>query len=416
MKLFAAGLALLVAASAPSPQPSDFRYQRQLVAPPVAEADQACAVLDSDVFAHAAPALRDLRLFAEGHEVPYATTVSEPATPEAEPARVLNLATQGSSVVFDLVMPGHPYTEIELNLDAKDFLAAAKVSAGSEQLGSYTIFDLSSQHLGRNTTLHLQESSFTVLHVELMPIPSQGNPNALTTGSVRGATVPPSREEQTLYTIVARSTNFTQRGRQTVTTIALPSQVPVERVQFQMQPGKTVNFARPASVTARASEEGSRSESATGEILRVKITRGGREIEDEDLTIPFTIGANLQSAATVEVTVENGDDQPLPIAAVNLEMRQRKLCWQTSVASSPMLYYGDKTLSAPVYDYARIFPVSGRQAEATMRAEESNVLFHQMQGKRPLTDRYPQLLWLALIGVVGTLGLVALRSAMKLPK
>lgn len=415
MKWFA-GLALLVAASTPSPQPSDFRYQRQLTVPSAGGADQACAVLDSDVFAHAAPALRDLRLFADGREVPYATTVSEPATPEAEPARVLNLATQGNSLVFDLVMPGHPYTEIELNLDAKDFLAAAKVSAGSEELGSYTIFDLSSQHLGRNTTLHLQESTFPILHVELMPIPSQGNPHALTAGSIRGATIPPSREEQTLYTIVAHSTNFIQQGRRTVTTIALPPQVPVERVRFQMQTGKTVNFARTVRVTARASEEGSRSESATGEILRVKMTRGGREIEDEDLTVPFTIGANLQSAATVEVAVENGDDQPLPIAAVNLEMRQRKLCWQASAASSPVLYYGDKTLPAPVYDYARIFPVSGRLADATIRAEESNVLFHQTQAKRPLTDRYPQLLWLALIGVVGTLGLVALRSAMKLPK
>ncbi|WP_263419526.1 hypothetical protein [Terriglobus albidus] len=416
MKWFAAGLALLVASSAPSPQPSDFRYQRRLTAPSVAGADQACAVLDSDVFAHAAPALRDLRLFSGRQEVPYATTVSEPATPEAEPARVLNLAAQGHSVVFDLVMPGHPYTEIELNLDAKDFLAAAKVSAGGEVLGSYTIFDLSSQHLGRNTTLHLQESTFSILHVELTPITPQGNPHALTMGSVRGATIPPSREEQTLYTVVARSTNFTQQGRRTVTTIPLPPQVPVERVRFQMQTGKAVNFARTVRVTARASEEGSRSESATGEILRVKITRGGREIEDEDLTIPFTIGANLQSPATVEIAVENGDDQPLPIAAVNLEMRQRKLCWQTSVASSPVLYYGDKTLPAPVYDYARIFPVSGRQAEATIGAEENNVLFHQTQAKRPLTDRYPQLLWLALIGVVGTLGLVALRSAMKLPK
>jgi len=416
VKWFAAGLALLVAASAPSPQPSDFRYQRQVSAPSVSGADQACAVLDSDVFAHAAPALRDLRLFADGHEVPYATTVSEPATPEAEPARVLNLATQGNSVVFDLVMPGHPYTEIELNLAAKDFLAVAKVSASSEEIGSYTIFDLTSQHLGRNTTLHLQESTFPVLHVELMPISSQENPHALSTGSVRGATIPPSREEQTLYTTVASSTDFTQQGRRTMTTIALPPQVPVERVRFQMQTGKNVNFARTVRVTARASEEGSRSESATGEILRVKIARGGREIEDENLTIPFTIGANLQAPATVEISVENGDDQPLPLAAVNLEMRQRKLCWQASGASSPVLYYGDKTLSAPVYDYARIFPVSGRQAEATIRAEEVNALFHQTHAKRPLTDRYPQLLWLALIGVVGTLGLIALRSAMKLPK
>ncbi|WP_263408300.1 DUF3999 domain-containing protein [Terriglobus tenax] len=414
MKWFVAGLALL--AAAPSPQQSDFRYQRQLTVRSAGASDQACAVLDADVFSHAAPALRDLRLYASGREVPYATTVSEPATPDPEPARVLNLAKQGNAVAFDLAMPGHPYTDVELNLDVKDFLSTAKVTAGSAQLGSFTIFDLTSQKLGRSTTLHLQESTFPLLHVELTPIQTAGNLHELAVAEVKSATIPPSREAQTLYTSVARSTSVLQKGRQTVETIALPMQVPVERVRFALQPDFHGNFARRVTVTARAAEQGSRSESASGEILRVKMTRAGHEIEDEQLAIPFTIGANLQSPATVEVTVENGDDQPLPIASIELEMRQRRLCWPAGTAASPVLFYGYKGLPAPVYDYARLFAVGGRQTEATMRAEEPNPVYRETQEKRPLTERYPQLLWLALIGVVGTLGLVALRSAMKLPK
>lgn len=414
MKLFVAGLALVVAAGAPSPQPQDFRYQRQLAFP--GGADQACAVLDANVFTHAEPALRDLRLFDGSREVPYAITVSEPATPDDEPARVLNLTTRGNTVAFDLDMPGHPYTDVTLNLDARDFLASAKVTANHADLGTFTVFDLTNQKLGRSTTLHLQESNFPLLHVELMPIQSGGSQHTLTTAEVKSATVPPSREAQTLYTAVARSTNITQQGKQTLITIPLSTQVPAERIRFVFRSDFHGNFARTVTATARATEEGSRSESASGEILRVKINRAGHEIEDERLTIPFTIGANLQSAAMVQVTVENGDDQPLPITAVELEMRQRKLCWPAATAASPVLFYGDKGLEAPIYDYARLFRIGGHQVEATMRSEITSPDFRQTQAKRPLTERYPQLLWLALIGAIGTLGLVALRSAMKLPK
>ena len=43
------------------------------------------------------------------------------------------------------------------------------------------------------------------------------------------------------------------------------------------------------------------------------------------ISVAAILGANLQQPAKVDVAIENGDDQPLPIAAVRLEMRQRKL-------------------------------------------------------------------------------------------
>ena len=43
--------------------------------------------------------------------------------------------------------------------------------------------------------------------------------------------------------------------------------------------------------------------------------------------MPAILGSNMQGAATVEVAVDNGDDTPLPITAIRLEMRQRKICF-----------------------------------------------------------------------------------------
>ena len=48
-----------------------FRWQR-IVTPPAGQPlAPACVVLDADTFANAAPALRDLRLFQDGSELPY---------------------------------------------------------------------------------------------------------------------------------------------------------------------------------------------------------------------------------------------------------------------------------------------------------------------------------------------------------
>ncbi len=53
-----------------------FHWQRTITPPPKAPLAQACVVLDTQTFANAAPALRDLRLFQDGIELPYAVEES----------------------------------------------------------------------------------------------------------------------------------------------------------------------------------------------------------------------------------------------------------------------------------------------------------------------------------------------------
>ena len=408
--------------------PQFFRYQRAITL--TAGTGSMCVTIDPRIFPHAAPSLKDLRIYQlspgnQNREIPYAVTLSESAQEDSEPARVMNLGMRGRTIVFDLAMPARPYTEVALDLDGKDFLATATVSGLSEpnatastSLGDFTLFDLTSQHLSRNTTLRLQESSFPYLHIELNASPAPGSRSfAPTPGMVRGATVPPSREAQSVYAIAAETATITQRGRETVATFNLPERVPIERVSFTLAPDFKSNFSRDVRITDRpAGNPASSAETITGTILRVHLTQSGREIRQQQLSIPATLGSNLQSPATVEVAIQNGDDSPLPITAVQLEMRERKLCFDAPSAGPFTLFYGDSTLTAPRYDYARLFSPATPIHTAQLGPELPNSAYHPRPDTRPFTEQYPDLLWIVLLVVICALGVVAIHSSKRLPR
>jgi hypothetical protein len=379
------------------------------------------------VFAHASAALKDVRLFPRttvAREIPYAITLSEPAQPDAEPARVLNLGLRGRTITFDLKMPQRPYTEVVLDLAGRDFIATATVtgenSPGSDgtRLGEFTLFDLTTQHLSHSTTLPLQESSFPYLHVELdvSPAPGPVGPK-VSPQMVRGASVPPSREAQTLFALAAVTKAVTQRGKQTVAHFRLPERVPVERVTFELAPEFKGNFSRDVVVTDHAQGMSpSAGETIYGTILRVRLNQAGREIRQQQLSVAATLGSNLQSAAEVEVVVNNGDDQPLPITAVRLEMRERKLCFDASSLDPITLFYGDAALAAPQYDYARTFAASAVVYPAQVGPEQQNPVYTTRPDSRALTERHPELVWIIFLAVICALAVIAIRSTRHLPR
>jgi hypothetical protein len=431
MKAFLIALLLwqIADAAPPSPNPDYFRYQRSITQPTQPSATSptiACATLDGPIYAHSAPSLKDVRLYEGAREVPYAITLSESAEANSEPARVLNPGMANGHLVFLLEMPARPYTDVTLELNAHDFIATATVQ-GMEpadppelvKVGTYTLFDLTAQHLSRSTTLHLQESTFPKLRIELDLTPAPGAPPFITTPNmILGASVPPSREAQTLYTAVAETSAITQRGRQTVAHFRLPAHVPVERVTFALAPSFAGNFSRNVQVIGHTEGEPATAvETLTGNIQRVRINKGTpREIHQEQLSVPATLGANLQHDADVEVRIDNGDDTPLPITAIKLEMRERRLCFNTPAAPLT-LDYGDPTLETPLYDFAQTLSLTSGTAPAKLSAEQPNPTYRPRPTPlRPLTERHPELLWIALLAVVCILAVVAINSSKRLPK
>ncbi len=430
----AMALLLVGADGVPDAPQRHLRVQRE-VRVPAGSTGETCAVLDADVFAHAAgESLTDLRLFAEpsGNETPFTLTESNTGRAENETASVRNLGTAGDAVVFDLEMPRRPYTAVELTLDAKDFVGSASVAGRSTDgrrvaLGEFAVFDLDAQHLSRSTTLPLQESSFPELHVELRlhGAPAAG---ARRFGSeiVTGATIPPSRMAQTLYTTVAASSAWTQRGHDSVATLRLPAHVPVARVQVGLDPGYKNNFLRDVSVSAKpdvredADSPVSDVDTVRGEVSQVhlpveqsggSVGVAGIPIDDRRTSVDAVLAANLRGGATVEVKVANGNDAPLPLRSVELQIRQRRICFKAAAGvSGYMMMYGDPELAAPVYDYSRLFVATASPLQAVLGPEQPNLQFAARADARPFTERHPELLWLGLLAALAALGGVALRG------
>ena len=408
----------------PAAVPQHLRYERA-IALPAGASGQACAVLDASVFAHAAAeTLNDVRLFAKNStvEVPFTLTESATQHPEDESAQVRNVAGHNGEVSFDLAMPSRPYTTVVLDLAAKDFLATAHIFGvrGVDKrtdLGSFALFDLNAQQLSRSTALPLQESTFPKLHVELHLKPAPGSQSHdLGPAVVKGASVPPSREDQTLYTTVTETTEIAQQDHESIATIRISAHVPVERVSLALDPSFDKNFARTIHITAtpdaaRGSED---VETIQGDVSRVKLaadSNSGVPIDSRKMSVDAVLGANLGKNATVELAIENGDQGRLPLRSVRLEMRQRRICFDAVTDGAPyILMYGDGLLRVPFYGYAREFAAAAQPIAATLGGERVNPAFIMRVDRRSYSERHPELVWVMMLAIVAVLGSVALRN------
>lgn len=404
---------LLIAAAAPSPEIRYFRYQRPIDLPANASG-QACLVLDALTFAHAAPGLEDVRLYRSGDETPYVIHCARPNRSPQPTIAPINQGVRNGRTVFDVVMPEGEYSDVQLNLRGRDFLATVTVtgshSAGGAgtRIGSYTIFDFSSQHLGRSTVLHLPRSNFRTLHFELA--------GRITPEKVFGITAAPAPGDQPRYQNILSVVQLAHRGRTSIAEFSLPANVPIDRIGFTPPP-QPANFSREVEVqaleTSPSKEEGTAPVTpvtvAIGNLLRIHREREGRRIDEENLAVEVP-GTAFALPTRWSVTIQNGDDLPISFEALKVQMLERDLCFETAAGANYVLYYGDKVLPAPRYDYAAWFSRQSDAGVATLGGEQAVPTFQERPDSRPFTEKHPALLWIALVLVVLLLGLVALHS------
>ena len=410
MKVSAA--VLLLAAVAASPDSRYFRYER----PVQRSSGQSCLALDPAIFAHAAPQLADLRLYRDGAETPFVVRVAASTQTEQKGVTPLNLGLRGGQVVFDAAMPDGPYSDIQLAITARDFIATVTVSGsqteagGAEtKIGSYTIFDLTSQRLGRSTVLHLPVLDFRYLHFSISGPLQPESVTSLSAGSPPAS--PPA------YQSVAESAQVEQKDHSSVLEFTVPAHVPVDRIVFA--PGASpAQFSRDVSV-AVAPVSASKSIDAApppppvssyGNILRVHSLQNGRQIDEERLAIDAS-QFDFDTPAKWTVAIRNGDDAPVSLKSVQLQMLQRTLCFDADGNSSYLLAYGDPALSPPRYDYAALFALQPNAAQIAARAEQPNPAYQPRPDDRPFTEKHPALMWVALAVVIAVLAAIALRSA-----
>jgi len=409
MKPFALALFLAIAVA---PEARYFQFQRSIQNVPQSPI-QSCLTLDPGIFAHAAPDLADLRLYRAQSETPWALRTAEAVATVQQILPPLNLGRLNNQTVFDAAMPEGNFSDIELSIPTHNFLATVQVSGSNQQsneasteIGSYTVFDLTNQKLGRSTVLHLPESNFRFLHFRI--------DGPLLPENITGLSVERVSTIQPRYLTVAQSSATAQKGHTTVIEITVPANTPIDRIVFIPGPTPTA-FSRDviittSPVTPAASQTNPSTITASGNLLRLHRNQNGHRIDEERLTIN-TPASGFHSAEKWTIQIENGDDPPIALQSVHLEMYGRDLCFESAGSGDYTLMYGDPALTAPQYDYQRLFEAQPNPAIVTAGPEQPNFSYQPRPDSRPFTEKHPALLWATLIAVIAILGGIAFRTA-----
>jgi hypothetical protein len=394
---------VLVAPPSPGPSISYFTNVREVrIAQP---ASQSYFAVDEEIWDHARPDLADLRIYDGESQVQYALSEQRGGTSSHEvAAKVLNLGSVGGLTEFDLDMLDtrtgqiEEYDRIHLDLDAKDFVTTASIAGSNElnaksatQLPPATVYDFSREELGSNLVLKLPPSTFRYLHVKL----SAG----IAPTKVKGAAVYNLQETKAVWTSVGSCNPPSQIARTTVVDCTVPAHVPVDRVRFQVET-KQVNFRRAVAVS-----DASDHYEARGDITRVRMNRAGTTVLSEELDVP--IGG---ASGPLKISVDNGDNPPLAISAVQLLSVERRIYFDPQGKSLLKLYYGDDKLLSPVYDYARFFKADPSAAKAELGAGTHNPAYTGRPDDRPWSERHKAVMWLAMILAVIVLAGLAVRG------
>lgn len=401
---------LLLQGSAMGTPSRHMRWQREIVVPTAG--GPVCVVLNAQVLAHtesrSGDDLRVYRQDAAGEsEVPFSLMESGAEPEETDAATLHNKRVRGNAIDFDMTMPRRVYSSVVLKVAAKDFVGRALVTAkeGGAVLGSFAVFDLSGEGLARSTTLAMAETEVPEVHVSLRLTGVGRHDLRVTEGMVEGAEAPASREAQTLYTVVAttRSVQMTRHGTQ-VGAMMVPAHVPVERVRVILDPGFRGEFEREVRIGGVRERSVLRAEeSVRGSIWRVSrpSVGGGPAIAAESLSVDAVLGLTLREAATVHVEVNDVRGNlvlpPLPIREVQLEMRQRSVCFESERGAKYLLRYGDAGLGAPVYK--QVEAVALGQGAMTTPGPESESLDFQPGAATPHTlGQRVGLIWIVSLG------------------
>jgi hypothetical protein len=395
MKVFAALVVFLLSAG---DSVSYFKYSREVRVPAVGT--QAYVVADESLWQHAGPGLASLRLFGDA-EIPYALLVEEGGSQTQQQAvRILQPGVVAGKTQFVLDMTGvAEYDHVELTLKATNFVCKATVEGQDDLHGTrwavlgHTIFyDLSSDHLGADSTLRLPLTTYKYLRITLDgPV----NPT-----QIESATAAERQEQKAIWRNLGVAATRQIEGKDSVFLFHELENVPIERLAFKIDPTQ-VNFRRQVEIQNEKKQP-----LGYGELNRIHLVRQGQKVDSERSEVDFQ---RLGSKETLRVVVHNGDDPPLKIADVSLEQYERRIYF-TSSAPTPRLYYGDDKLASPVYDYAKLFQQDPKAGPATLGPETANAAYTGRPDERPWSERHPAVLWVAIVGAVLLLGAMALRS------
>jgi hypothetical protein len=374
---------------------ADFRNMRSLVADPGGKS--VLVEPDGALFENSLPGFTDLRIAdARGREVAWRQVRSgRSAAPEAVP--VLNSGRQGHFAValLDLGARRRIRDRVALELADREFVGRAVILGADDRHGPFTrlsatgIYDARGVQPARSTVAVFPPSDFRYLLVKATGV-----------SRIIGANVSGIRERPRLLRRTARSVSLRQDGRHTLVTLDLGFRnVPVDELRIAAE---TERYERPVAIL------GSNSRSRFAPLTAARIFRF-----PGSASAPISLGAHHRY---IRIEIDNGDDAPLRGIEVSAWGRSRALLLEGGHPAPYTVYYGNSSVNAPDYDFARL-PISAlgtaHAVPGRLGSERANPSFEPPPDTRSFAARNPGVVTgaLALAALaLGAVGLLALRK------
>jgi hypothetical protein len=165
----------------------------------------------------------------------------------------------------------------------------------------------------------------------------------------------------------------------------------------------TPDFEFYRAVRISTSEDGKEwSPAGGGEIYRYQLER---RLENSDRVPVY----GYRGGRFLRVEILNGNDAPLTLVQLTASMVPRLILFRPVQGRSYRLAYGNGKVQPPQYDLERTLHVSAadKPFAAELGPEQENGGY---KDPRPFSERYPELLWVALGLAVVALAYTALRT------
>jgi hypothetical protein len=370
----------------------EFRYTRVL--PDGVATGHVAFEPDGLMLAHARGGLADVRIGdANGNQVPWRRVPEDIVGPG--PAVLLNSGRRRGQAValIDTGPRRRFYERAELDIAGGNFVGRVTVLGADRRAGPYTqlstttVFDVQGATSARSTTVVFPPTDFRFLELR-----------ATAVSRIGGATVfGPFERSQIVRRRHARLSGDVERGRTSVYTLDFGVRgIPVTRLEIRAD--RTARYDRPVRV------DGSNDRRVFTPLGGGRMTRApGMSSRVIDIDSRFRY---------LRVTIENGDDPPLQFVMTETYGPSFAVMVERGHPTPLRLYYGDRDLDAPSYEFARL-PAerpTGILDPSRLAPEQLNPAF-ELPGK-PFGERHRWLIQVALAAaalVVAAAGFLALR-------
>jgi len=408
MKMWVALVALSAACAAPGwahlPE-GEWRTARPIALPARRESSLVYLPLDAEALA-GVRSLSEYRVVEDGRvEAPYQMVLEEGRT-ETRPVRAeiiskgASTSAQTMEVLLDLGDESRLANRLGLKLSGDNFRAKVLLEGLTEpgragmRLGEELVY----RHEGRFEQDQVVIPPHDQRYLRLTVSTLQGKLPTLT-GVAAAAEVTVARRLERVPATMARRED--RAARATLVDLDLPRLTwDLAEARFEIPQSA---FDRPVSVFSSRSAQARPPEEEYGWALSGKLRRVR---DDQAVTLPLAV----EAARHLRIRIENGDDRPLPISAVELWRTRRGLVFRAEPGRSYDLWYGRPGAPAPVYDIARLPLTTTPDRLPLASLGPARTMPLRPPPPAPWSERHPVVFWAVLALVILLMAWVILRA------